>query len=92
MAGTTLLTRIADVSLSSNTLFYGNNIEILAKLPNESFDLIYLDPPFNSKADYNVLFKETSGEQSRAQIRAFSDSWIWDIEAKHAYDRLTLIS
>lgn len=72
-----------------NTLFYGDNLEVLRKyFPSECIDLIYLDPPFNSKADYNVLFKEKTGEESTAQIQAFSDFWHWDIEAKHAYDYL----
>jgi len=72
-----------------NTLYYGDNLEVLRKhLPSNCIDLIYLDPPFNSKADYNVLFKEQTGEQSTAQIQAFSDFWHWDIQAKHAYDYL----
>jgi site-specific DNA-methyltransferase (adenine-specific) len=78
---------------NANTLFYGDNLEVLRKhFPNECIDLEYLDPPFNSKADYNILFKETSGEQSSAQIQAFSDFWHWDIEAMHAYDRLAMQS
>jgi len=73
-----------------NTLFYGDNLDILRNhIGTETIDLIYLDPPFNSKADYNVLFKEKGGESSHAQIQAFSDSWVWDVEAKHAYDELT---
>jgi len=73
----------------SNILYYGDNLEVLRKhFLDESIDLVYLDPPFNSKADYNVLFKETTGEQSTAQIQAFSDFWHWDIEAKGAYDYL----
>ncbi len=78
---------------NTNTLFYGDNLEVLRKhFPNECIDLIYLDPPFNSKADYNILFKEQSGEQSTAQIQAFSDFWRWDIEAMHTYDRLAMQS
>ena len=74
---------------SKNTLFYGDNLDILRDhFPNNCIDLVYLDPPFNSKADYNVLFKEKSGEQSTAQIQAFSDSWQWNPESKHAYDYL----
>ena len=68
-----------------NILFYGDNLVWLRDnryFPDESIDLIYLDPPFNSKADYNVLFKEPSGgENSQAQIRAFDDTWHWDSEA-----------
>src|ERR671919_494940 len=78
------------VTYDTNTLFYGDNLEILRhSVPNESIDLIYLDPPFNSKADYNILFRETSGEQSTAQIQAFSDFWKWDVEARRAYEYLT---
>ncbi len=79
--------------IKANTLFYGDNLEVLRKhFPNECVDLVYLDPPFNSKADYNILFKEQSGEKSTAQIQAFSDFWHWDIEAMHAYDRLAMQS
>lgn len=70
-------------------MFYGDNLDILKrKIPDESIDLIYLDPPFNSKADYNILFKEASGEQSVAQIRAFSDFWHWDSAARKTYEYL----
>ncbi len=70
-----------------NKLYYGDNLEILRKyIPNESVDLIYLDPPFNSKADYNVLFKEPTGQGSTAQIEAFTDSWHWNPAAEKAYD------
>ena len=72
-----------------NILFYGDNLDVLRKhFPNECIDLIYLDPPFNSKADYNILFKETTGEQSSAQIQAFSDFWHWNKVARHAYEYL----
>ncbi len=72
--------------LKTNVLYYGDNLDILRHhIPDESIDLIYLDPPFNSKADYNVLFREGSGERSAAQIRAFSDSWHWDNAAEETY-------
>ena len=58
-----------------NTLYFGDNLDILREyVPDESVDLIYLDPPFNSNATYNVLFKEASGEGSAAQIHAFDDT------------------
>lgn len=77
------------VSFNINKLFYGDNLEILrSRIPNRSVDLVYLDPPFNSKADYNVLFKEASGEQSTAQIQAFSDFWHWDSAARESYNYL----
>jgi adenine specific DNA methylase Mod len=61
-----------------NTLYYGDNLDILRKhVHDDSVDLIYLDPPFNSKANYNILYKEISGEFSDAQITAFEDTWHW---------------
>ncbi|MCS6950156.1 MAG: site-specific DNA-methyltransferase [bacterium] len=65
-----------------NTLYYGDNLDILRKyLPEESVDLVYLDPPFNSNRDYNLLFKEQSGEPAQAQIKAFTDTWQWSERA-----------
>ena len=59
-----------------NTLYYGDNLPILREyITDESVDLIYLDPPFNSKRTYNVLFKDESGTDSPAQIAAFDDTW-----------------
>jgi len=61
-----------------NTLYYGDNLNVLREsIKDESVDLIYLDPPFNSKRDYNVLFKSRKGQSSDAQIVAFEDSWHW---------------
>jgi len=72
--------------LKTNVLYYGDNLEILRHhIPDESVDLVYLDPPFNSQADYNVLFREESGERSAAQIKAFSDFWRWDSAAEETY-------
>ena len=69
-----------------NTLYFGDNLDILREyVPDESVDLIYLDPPFNSNATYNVLFREASGEGSAAQIHAFDDTWHWNIESERAY-------
>lgn len=69
-----------------NRLYFGDNLNILRReVPDESVDLIYLDPPFNSNASYNVLFKEKSGEQSAAQIRAFDDTWHWTFESAGIY-------
>jgi site-specific DNA-methyltransferase (adenine-specific) len=77
---------MASSSFNSNTLYYGDNLDVLRKhFPSECVDLIYLDPPFNSKADYNVLFKERSGKKSVAQAQAFSDSWTWDTTAENTY-------
>ena len=69
-----------------NTLFYGDNLAVFREhLADESIDLIYLDPPFKSNQDYNVLFKEQSGERAAAQIKAFEDTWRWDEAASLTY-------
>ena len=77
-----------DMDTWKNQLFFGDNLEILqsGRIPVESVDLIYLDPPFNSSATYNVLFAEKTGEKSAAQITAFEDTWHWGQEAAGAYD------
>lgn len=81
-------------ALQDSILFYGDNLDILRSpknyIPTESVDLIYLDPPFNSKADYNILFKEVSGEPATAQIQAFSDFWHWDKAAAQTKEYLTV--
>jgi len=73
-----------------NALYYGDNLEVLRSgaIPPESVDLIYLDPPFNSNASYNVLFKAPTGEFSHAQIEAFEDTWHWTANdgAQQAFD------
>jgi hypothetical protein len=72
-----------------NALYYGDNLTVLREsIPDESVDLIYLDPPFNSNASYNVLFKAPSGEQSQAQIEAFEDTWHWNESAERAFDEV----
>ena len=72
---------------SPNALYYGDNLAVLREyVPDESVDLIYLDPPFNSNASYNVLFREKSGEESPAQIRAFTDTWQWTQETERTYE------
>ena len=74
---------------SPNTLYYGDNLRILRQyLPDASVDLIYLDPPFNSNRSYNVLFKDESGRDSQAQIKAFDDTWHWGMEAQATYEHL----
>jgi DNA modification methylase len=75
--------------VDTNVLYYGDNLEILRKyIPDESIDLIYLDPPFNSKATYNVLYKEQTGESSQAQITAFEDTWHWGLESERALQEI----
>ncbi len=76
-----------------NKLFYGDNLQVLRgqdahaqpNIPSQSVDLVYLDPPFNSRQDYNVLFAEKDGSRSASQITAFKDSWEWNLEAEGAY-------
>src|SRR5580704_12652566 len=70
-----------------NKLYYGDNLAVLRGcVSDESVDLIYLDPPFNSQANYNVLFKSAAGDKSRAQIEAFDDTWHWGPESELAFD------
>lgn len=64
-------------SLPPNTLYFGDNLPRLRLLPDESVDLVYLDPPFNSARSYNLLFKQHKGSSSPAQIQAFEDTWKW---------------
>ena len=72
-----------------NKLYFGDNLPILREhVADESVDLIYLDPPFNSNATYNVLFREAAGELSSAQIQAFDDTWHWSLEAELAYEEI----
>lgn len=74
-----------------NRLYFGDNLAVLRDyIADESVNLIYLDPPFNSNATYNVLFKEKSGEQSAAQITAFDDTWEWGKEAEETYRDIVL--
>ena len=70
-----------------NTLFYGDNLLVLRDhVADASVDLVYLDPPFNSNASYNVLFREKTGEESPAQIKAFTDTWEWTQETQATYE------
>ncbi len=72
--------------ITSNTLFYGDNLQILREyIADESIDLVYLDPPFNSNRNYNVLFRDEAGQDSEAQITAFEDTWHWGPDAEHTY-------
>ncbi len=72
--------------LSNNVLYYGDNLDIVRRyIKDESVDLVYLDPPFKSGQDYNVLFAEKNGSKSHAQIQAFEDTWTWDMRAAEAY-------
>ena len=73
--------------MASNTLYYGDNLDILQRyVQDESVDLVYLDPPFNSNQTYNVLFQEKDGSQAASQIKAFEDTWHWDETAARSYE------
>jgi DNA modification methylase len=89
--------KVSDVSkpakpAAENRLFLGDNLDVLRHQPryidNDSVDLIYLDPPFKSGKDYNLLFKSETGVRPAALIQAFDDTWAWDEVAKHTYDEL----
>ncbi len=76
-------------AIKENTLFYGDNLPILHEhIPTGSIDLIYLDPPFNSSRNYNVLFRDEGGTESEAQITAFKDTWHWNHVAEETYRTL----
>jgi DNA modification methylase len=70
----------------TNALYYGDNLGYLREMDRSSVDLVYLDPPFNSKATYNLLFKSPKGGTVEAQTTAFKDTWTWDIPAEMAFD------
>ena len=77
----------------ANALYYGDNLAVLREhVRDESVDLVYLDPPFNSNASYNVLFKERTGEESPAQIKAFTDTWEWTQEAERTYEQDIIVN
>ncbi|KJU81280.1 adenine-specific DNA-methyltransferase [Candidatus Magnetobacterium bavaricum] len=77
------------MDLQRNKLYYGDNLYVLERyIKDDSVDLIYLDPPFNSNADYSVLFKEPTGEVSEAQVTAFEDTWHWTQETEVAFQRI----
>jgi adenine specific DNA methylase Mod len=72
-----------------NTLFYGDNLEILRnKVADESVHLCYVDPPFNSKRNYNQIYNKI-GEEDLAQEQAFVDTWTWNDHARTGYEQIT---
>jgi DNA modification methylase len=71
---------------SKNVLYYGDNLDVLRRHVNdETVDLVYLDPPFNSNTNYNVLFAEKDGSKAASQIQAFSDTWTWSQESESVF-------
>lgn len=78
-----------DTGASVNRLYFGDNLPVLKEhCANESVDLIYLDPPFNSKRSYAQIFKAPDGSDSYAQIQAFEDTWHWGEQAEREYDEI----
>ncbi|MBC8204543.1 restriction endonuclease [bacterium] len=81
-----------------NKLYYGDNLKIMREsIPDESVDLVYIDPPFNSQATYNMLFRDESGRLAPSQVQAFSDTWHWKCEdeqfsAEAQYEELQKIA
>ncbi len=74
-----------------NTLYYGDNLDILRRyIKDETVDLVYLDPPFNSNANYNVLFAEKDGSKAASQIRAFTDTWTWGQEDEAVFAEIVM--
>lgn len=72
-----------------NLLYYGDNLDVLRRhVKDESVDLIYLDPPFNSNQDYNVLFAEKDGTRAASQFKAFEDTWEWNMESVRVFEEL----
>lgn len=72
--------------MAENLLYYGDNLDVLRRhIKDETVDLVYLDPPFKSDQNYNVLFAEKDGTQAAAQIQAFEDTWHWDEAASAQY-------
>ncbi|MEH0195170.1 DNA methyltransferase [Caulobacter sp. CCNWLY153] len=68
-----------------NRLYFGDNLDVLQYVPDRSVDLVYLDPPFNSQAHYNVLFTSPREDVASAQVEAFRDTWAWGVEAELSY-------
>src|ERR1700691_84334 len=73
---------------NQNKLYYGDNLEVLRKyIKDETIDLCYIDPPFNSKRNYNQIYNNV-GEEDRAQAHAFTDTWVWDDHANAGYSEI----
>ena len=71
---------------SRDLLYYGDNLDVLRHyIADESVDLVYLDPPFKSNQNYNVLFAEQDGARSASQIKVFDDTWTWDQTAARSF-------
>jgi len=72
-----------------NLLYYGDNLDVLRRhVKDETVDLVYLDPPFKSNQDYNVLFAEKDGTGSASQFKAFEDTWEWNQASAATYEEI----
>ena len=67
----------------NNILYYGDNLTIMQGMKKHSVDLIYLDPPFNSNKNYNLMYKTMTGMPVSEQVEAFCDTWEMDAEKEH---------
>jgi DNA modification methylase len=78
---------------SQNLLYYGDNLDVMRRhIKDETVDLVYLDPPFNSNTNYNVLFAEKDGSKAASQIQAFSDTWTWNQESESVFAEIVTAS
>ena len=76
---------------SKNLLYYGDNLDVMRRhIKDETVDLVYLDPPFNSNTNYNVLFAEKDGSKAASQIQAFSDTWTWNQESEAVFAEIVM--
>src|SRR5215469_7873654 len=71
-----------------NYLYFGDNLDWMRKIPDGSVDLIYLDPPFNSKAEYNKVWRGPTGTAPRASVQTFEDTWTWNETSREAFDEV----
>src|SRR4051794_3112996 len=82
----------ASTVAGGNRLYFGDNLDVLREyVPDETVDLVYLDPPFNSQAHYNLVFESPTDERSSAQAGAFRDTWMWGDEAEWAFQEMMRI-
>ncbi|WFU53611.1 DNA methyltransferase [Bradyrhizobium pachyrhizi] len=77
---------------AGNRLYFGDNLDWLQRIEANTVDLVYLDPPFNSNATYNVLFRSPVAEDASSQITAFDDTWTWENGAERALDHVRTLS
>ena len=75
--------------MDKQQLFYGDNLDVMRKMPAETVDLCYIDPPFNSKRNYNQIYNNI-GKEDKAQSMAFVDTWEWNARAEKEYAEICL--